>query len=417
MIVGSPATLETIRSHFGTPSPTEIGIAVSGGSDSLALLHLLREAFDPSVVKLHVATVDHGLRAGSNAEAMQVAQMCQQVGLSHTILRWEEGPVTGNLQEQAREARYRLLSQWARENNISAVGLGHTADDQAETVLMRMRRVSGVRGLAAMSARRMQNGIAFVRPLLDTRREDLRDYLRANDVHWIDDPSNSDHRFERVRTREALKYLEPLGLSVDVLCAVADNMGRARAALDWYSFTAARDIVKVSKYGVCINQRQFRTLPDEIAYRILSQAIRWITGLEYPPRRRAMAAALRAVRHGASFTVAGSQIVTRRGMTWVARELNAVEQIIGGSDGKWDLYWQMQGHQSQGHEIRVVGQGGLKQFNEWRDLDLPRTVLAVTPGVWSGEKLLAAPAAGLDAGWSVRHLKDAEEFFGGFLSH
>ncbi len=417
MKITSPEKYETIKAHFGDPSPAAIGVAVSGGSDSLALLHLLHEIFDSDVVKLHVATVDHGLRKESNAEAVQVARIAQDLGLSHTILHWEEGPGSGNLQEQARAARYRLLAQWARENDIAAVGLGHTADDQAETVLMRMRRVSGVRGLSAMSARRMQNGISFVRPLLDVRREELRDYLRANNLQWIEDPSNSDHRFERVRTREALKHLEPLGLTVDALRSVAENMGHARDALDWYSFTAARDIVTISEYGVCICQRQFRTLPDEIAHRILSQAIRWITGLDYPPRRTAMIAALRSVRHGVSFTVAGCQILTRRGMTWVTRELNAVTGITGEVDGKWDLWWQVYGQKFEDHEVRAIGQDGLHQFSEWRALDLPRMVLAVTPGVWSGEKLLAAPAAGLDAGWSVRHLKDAEEFYGGFLSH
>lgn len=390
---------------------------MSGGSDSVALLYLLKEAFAETSVDLFVATVNHGLREEAETEARHVADIARDLGLPHTILVWEDGPVAGNLQDQARDARYRLLADWANTNHIAAVALGHTADDQAETVLMRMRRASGVTGLAAMNPRRMQSGVAFVRPLLKLRRECLRSYLAQKGVEWVDDPSNSDPRFERVRTREALKHLEPLGLSVEALCAVADNMAKARDALDWYSFTAAREVVSVTKYGVQFDQRGFRILPEEIAYRILRHALTWTSNLDYPPRRAAMSAALRSVRHGSSFTVAGCQILTRAGRTWVIRELNALRDKSARPGETWDRQWRLWGQDASGLEVRALGHKGLSQFAEWRALNLPRTVLAVTPALWEGERIISAPLAGLDAGWTVNHLKNPEEFYGGLLSH
>ena len=159
-----------------------IGVAVSGGSDSLALLHLCVEAF--GVDRVCAATVDHQLRLDSADEAETVGRIAAQLGVGHHILKWNRPDEQGNLSDQARRARYRLLVQWAEQSEVAAVAIGHTADDQAETFLMRLARRSGLSGLAAMPERRDISGIAFLRPLLSFRREDLRDYLRSLDVAW-----------------------------------------------------------------------------------------------------------------------------------------------------------------------------------------------------------------------------------------
>lgn len=183
-----------------------VAVAVSGGGDSMALLALARawsgsRAERPEIVAL---TVDHGLRAGSAAEAAEVARFCARHGIAHRVLTWQGDKPASGLQEAARRARHDLLAGAAGELGTDLVLTAHTLDDQAETIAMRAARGGG-RGLAGMAPATLVNGaVWFARPLLGTLREALRHYLTAHDVGWVDDPSNEDMRFERVRTRKNL---------------------------------------------------------------------------------------------------------------------------------------------------------------------------------------------------------------------
>ncbi|WP_252926952.1 tRNA lysidine(34) synthetase TilS [Aliihoeflea sp. 40Bstr573] len=184
-------------------------VAISGGSDSTALLHLFKSFANRRAPALGIvaATVDHGLRPASANEARAVAQLGADLGIGHVTLRWQgEKPATG-IQAAARLARYRLLDEAARQAGADIVLLGHTADDQAETVAMRHARGSGDglrRGDAGMApAMLYRDRTWFVRPLLGTSRAVLRDCLRDAGLGWIDDPSNRDRAYERVRIRES----------------------------------------------------------------------------------------------------------------------------------------------------------------------------------------------------------------------
>lgn len=223
--------------------PVRLMVAVSGGSDSLGLLHLLHErlAGQPeSGVSLCAATIDHALRQGSAEEAETVARLCAKLGIPHTIRRREgEKPVT-RISATAREARYRLLVDAAVELGADAFLLGHTLDDQEETLAMRASRSRAdyAPGMAGIPPATLIEGRSWaLRPLLRSRRTDIRDYLCSIGEGWIDDPSNIDPRYERVRIRRQLAAAGPSAAVVqraesrDIVSRTAAELVRRHAEL------------------------------------------------------------------------------------------------------------------------------------------------------------------------------------------
>lgn len=224
---------ETSDFNFAWPLPPgEVAaIAVSGGADSFALLHWAWKAGHPIVA----LTVDHGLREGSAAEAQAVRTFCSERNISHETLLWRGEKPTAGIQEAARNARYRLLCQACERMGISHLVTAHTADDQAETVFMRLRRGAG-RGLAGMpDERKIAAGpgplITLHRPMLSVRRKAARAYADAHAIPFADDPSNEDEKYERVRIRALLAALEQQDLlTVEALINVAKSNQEERSA-------------------------------------------------------------------------------------------------------------------------------------------------------------------------------------------
>ncbi|MEO6225640.1 MAG: tRNA lysidine(34) synthetase TilS [Sphingomicrobium sp.] len=210
---------------------TRLGIAVSGGADSVAML-LLAAAARPG--EIEAATVDHALRPEARQEAEAVAALCERLGVPHAILtaQWDEKPETA-IQQRARTARYGLLTDWATERGLGALMVAHHIDDQAETFVMRLARGAGVKGLAAMRRLTMAPGgrTPLVRPLLGWRRSELEQICADAGIPPAADPSNDDEQFERVRVRRALgetEWLDPQSIA-----ASAANLAQADAALHW----------------------------------------------------------------------------------------------------------------------------------------------------------------------------------------
>lgn len=245
-----------------------LGVAVSGGPDSLALL-LLAAAARPGKVK--AASVDHGLRESSRKEAEDVAALCRDLDVPHEILtiEWAEKPESA-IQERARLRRYRALSEWAGREGVAVLATAHHAEDQAETLLMRLARGSGVRGLAGMRPfNKVPNGdVALVRPLLSWKREELRDICAAAGVTPSQDPSNNDPKFERVRVREAMEGLPWLDSSG--LARSAQFLGRADAALDWAALQEWPRRVTEQDSVITLEPVD---LPDEICRRMVHRII------------------------------------------------------------------------------------------------------------------------------------------------
>jgi tRNA(Ile)-lysidine synthase len=207
-----------------------VGLAVSGGPDSLALL-LLAVAARPGLIE--AATVDHALRPESGSEAEMVAALCKRIGVPHQILtvEWKKKPQTA-IQEHARHHRYRLLCEWAKDRKLRGIVTAHHLDDQVETFMMRLRRGAGVRGLASMRPiAKTGRGVPIGRPLLGWRRSELEQICAAAGLKPAMDPSNDDEQFERIRTRKALaatQWLDP-----QAIARSAANLAEAEAALQW----------------------------------------------------------------------------------------------------------------------------------------------------------------------------------------
>ena len=379
-----------------------IGLAVSGGSDSMAMLWLIAPWAMAQGRPVAVATVDHGLREGAAEEAAFVARVCAGIGVPHEVLRWRGWDGRGNLQARAREARYALLTGWARGRGIGTVALGHTMDDQAETVLLRLARGSGVDGLAGMAAMREQGGLRWVRPLLELRREALRDFLRENGRDWREDPSNAVERFDRVKARRALGLLGPLGVDAEGLSATAHRMAVARAALEHYAREAVAAFARVEGGDVVLARPGFDLLPEETRLRVLSEAIRWVGGAVYRPRLAALQGAVAELATARRHSLQGT-ILTRTTAAWrVGREWVAVRDLRAPVGELWDGRWRIEGPEVSGVEVRALGEAGLAACPAWRATGLARATLVTTPAVWRGEVLVAAPLAGLGEGWHAR---------------
>jgi tRNA(Ile)-lysidine synthase len=310
-------------------------VAVSGGPDSTALLYLLahwhtRHRSSPRIFAL---TVDHGLRAGSRAEAAAVKRHAARLEVPHRTMRWTgEKPVTG-LQEIARAARYRLLEAAARRVGARCVVTAHTLDDQAETVLFRLARGSGLAGIAAMAKvsplglpamRDARDSPALVRPLLDIPKARLIATLKAAGIDHSEDPSNKDPRFARVRWRKLAPALAQEGLTAQRLAQLARRVRRSEAAVE-AAVTAAFDRLgsRAAAHAIAFDAKAVQELPEEIALRLIGRAVTQV-GDEGPVELGKLEALCESLSPALSTgrfrrTLAGAMVSLQRGRVMVER--------------------------------------------------------------------------------------------------
>ncbi len=255
---------------------SRILLAVSGGPDSTALMLLAARWRDErkSASKLIAATIDHGLRKESKAEALAAAKLAKKLKIPHHVLSWRgKKPKTGLL-EAARAARYALLLSLAREVNADAIVTAHTRDDQAETMLHRIGRGSGVTGLAGIRRKSARDGVAILRPLLDVPKTRLLAMLRRENISYAVDPTNADPRFLRPRLRRLAPMLAAEGIDAARLSLLARRVGRAEAALEAAVAEALPRASLVSGgNGVHYDARTLFALPDEIGLRLVGRAV------------------------------------------------------------------------------------------------------------------------------------------------
>lgn len=322
-------------SRYDLDAQPAVVLAVSGGSDSTALLLLARRWFAAHAprVRLVAVTIDHGLRAESADEARSVAELAERLGVEHRTLRWTGGKPGSGLQAAAREARYSLLAEAAQKAGAARVFAGHTLDDQLETVAMRSLRGEGP-GLSGMAPATLYDGsVWIVRPLLGLRRAALRDMLTRQGVGWIDDPSNENLNYERVRLRSAMT--EP-GAAPDP--STIEAAGKARFDL------AARAAVLVERHATTVAPGLIRLSPEfaasgdaEAALLAFRALLATIGGREHLPEADRARQLLASLAMPGRSTLSRAVVDARKAGIYLLRERRGLPETAEAVDGAvWD---------------------------------------------------------------------------------
>ncbi len=383
---------------LGPDFPTEVGLAVSGGGDSMAMLHLAAGWARVYGVTLKVATVDHGLRVESATEATMVADECRGLGLRHNTLKWQGWDGNGNLQDAARQARFDLLSAWS--GTCRYVLMAHTQDDQAETVLMRLIRGSGVDGLAGMAVKRVLPDMTILRPLLGVQRKDLRHYCQVLKIPFVDDPSNDDPRFDRVKMR---RLIGQQGLDTATLAKTAQQMARAREALTQRAMECRARAIRTdfSEAGyIAFDHDAMAEIEEETRLRIIAEGLCDVARNPYRPRLSALEDAVEVALSGGTATLHGCLLIATKGQIVIIRELQAVTGCCS-TRNMWDGRWELDGPHAPELLVGALGDA-LSDCSNWRSTGHPRHALRASPAIWHDDRLIAAPLAGLNNGWMAR---------------
>ena len=346
-----------------------VALAVSGGVDSIAMLHWYAASGLPCVA----LTVDHGLRSTSALEAKAVEKMAKKLGVPHTTLHWTGDKPTANLEDAARKARYDLMFDWCQKNNIEVLMTAHQADDQIETFLMNLSRGSGVYGLSGIRRESQREGITIARPLLDVFRAELKDWCDANKIKYFKDEMNEDENFTRVRIRKNRHFLrDKLGISDQRILLAVDNLARAREALE----KQVEAIIPETKFPSCggvgeaggglanleikeenkiqqtiaglakpprprqkapdtpptegnlhriiITAAQLFSFPDELQLKFLGEALRRVSRADYSPRLSDIQRLLNRLRHDTVSTLSNCRIRRFKEKILIVREGDSI---------------------------------------------------------------------------------------------
>lgn len=396
------------------PQPV-LGLAVSGGPDSMALALLADRWAKARGGRVEAVTVDHGLRPDSAAEARQVGRWLKARFIRHRILRWEGAKPASDLAAEARDARYRLLVDGMAARGILHLLLAHHRDDQAETLLLRLGRGSGVDGLSAMASVVELGPLRLLRPLLDVPKAALVASLRTAGQAWAEDPSNRAGESARSRVRLAL---EQDGLSPRRLAETAQRLGRARQALEQATTDLLARAVAIHPQGYLrLDAAALADAPEELRLRALARCLTTVAGEPYPPRLERLERLDRALIHkggGRGHTLHGCRVIRDGGRWLICRELAAVADpvaLVPGRDLRWDRRFLVRAsvlnHLGQGLRIGALGEEGWRLWTRaWARAQeesgatvnpqgIPRAAALALPGFYGRNGLVGVAFLGL----------------------
>lgn len=404
-------TLSEFEEHLGdTTFP--LAVAVSGGPDSLALLLLAHELAQKKGSYVIALTVNHNLRSEAKEEALQVKEWAKGRGIQHEILDWNHDRPTSRLQEKARQARYGLLTEWCKHNQISTVLLGHHQQDQEETFWLRLASGSGLDGLAGMKQCLVRNDIIFLRPFLSFSKQQIKETLLAKNQEWIDDPSNQSSRFFRGRLRD---FLEEEGLSSYRLL---DIMNKLQVDADFIQGTLQQAIettVQLHEGGyLTIKKQAFNGFHPAIAKRVLSFLVQWFSGEEYGPRSIQVARIMNKIKKESFFTAGGIYWIFSRDDMYLFREIRAIREKVVLSQLQepilWDQrFWIDPGLKDYFSPDTIVGPlGSVSGLKKEVNSLIPKRGWPMLPALWEKGKVVAIPHLCYN---SLSCEKDLRKFF------
>jgi len=375
--------------------PDTLGVAVSGGSDSLSLLYLINSWSNKKNLKIVILTVDHNLRNGSADEALYVGELCNKLGLIHKTLFWDHEDIEGNLSASAREARYRLM-----QNSIPSDAIlitGHTLDDQAETFLMRLRRGSGVDGLASMAEQSYlsfgNDGITIFRPLLDFERQTLRKVLKFYKVDWIEDPTNNDQSFERVRVRDLLARFVEIGIDKNTIGRTALLMQSAKTALNHFASDCYEKFGSCDNGDIIFDFSEFSKQPLDVKRRLISAAQKWISNQKYRPRLSQVDALINSIDEKVTFSGSGTICYFHNNSIRITREANAcVCEIEASNDVIFDRRWKLIALENcKDLTIKCLGEDGYTFLEPGIRKKIPYKTIIALPALFNDTNLINFP--------------------------
>ena len=381
-------------SRYDLDAQPTVVLAVSGGSDSTALMLLARRWFAAHAarVQLVAVTIDHGLRAESAAEARSVAELAARLGVEHRTLRWTGAKPGSGLQAAAREARYRLLAEAAQQAGAARVLTGHTLDDQIETVAMRSLRSEGP-GLAGMAPATLYDGsVWIVRPLLGLRRAALRDMLTRQGIGWIDDPSNENPNFERVRQRSAMAApgTAPDPSTIEAAGAARFDLAtRAAVLVERHATTVAPGLVRLSPDFAAVADAEATLL----AFRAL---LATIGGREHLPEAERARQLLASLAMPGRSTLSRAVVDVRKAGIYLLRERRGLPEPAEAVDGAvWDGRFRLRLAADAGRAIVAAGGASPPEAGSDGSSDVPASLLRAASA--AEPRLLCAHGSGIPA--------------------
>ena len=351
----------------------------------MGLLLLLSDWCQGKNLDLKVVTVNHQLRDTAQMECEFVECVANELGWEHQTLYWQNRSQFGNLSQKAREGRYNLMAEWGVANEIDEFILGHTLNDQAETVLMELKRKAGVDGLSAMPNSIERFGVTWIRPLLNFSRSEIRDYLRSKNQEWIEDPSNEDLSRTRIKIRKILPILEDVGITVESLATVASNLQKTREVLQAIIRQKAEEVISVSTVGEYVLHKDFWCLPEEIREKLFARVIQFLAGDDYRPRHSAVNNCLARVKSVGSATI-NNFVIQQDGNNYVRifRDPKKMPGLVKCGQF-WDNRWKVSNIPITKVKLGNLAAKGLTQLNRAKEKEYPSGGILASPALWSDD--------------------------------
>lgn len=379
-------------------SPPILAVATSGGADSMALALLCHKWATNQGGRAIAITVDHRLREDSTEEALCVSNWLQAHGMEHHILTWQrpedEELLAAAIQESAREARYKLLGQWCIDHNVKHLLTAHHAQDQLETFLIRLAKGSGLKGLTSTQGQVKTTYGRILRPLLKIDPNRLKTTLKEFNQPYIQDPSNENEHFTRIRWRLLLPSLAAEGLTPATIQETLERLNHSQRLIDQYVTILIQQYSTITPYGYAILKKEALQESTEAFEEMLKVLLTTIRTHRYPIRRHALHRAIKALKLDNSITLGGCQIINKASEWWIIREPAAIlKDVTVKQPGMylWDGRFTVEVSQNIPCHIAPLGETGIHilESNKKKPFKgIPHLVLQTLPSLWKGDELI-----------------------------